>query len=211
MKNIEVEFRFRVDDGDKVRDFLSRLEFLGRIQQKDTYFDTESRDLFKRGIFIRSRNGESLDFKFNLEDAENKHEDCDEHSFPLPMPEDDLERLNGVCRRLGMETTDAADLERFIEINKLKEFIIIEKTRARFKDDEFLFCLDDVRGFGRFLEIEAMTTPGSDLEGLKKRMAERVRALNPRFLPVGYIELFVKEREPNLYRQGRFLLHEDRG
>jgi len=210
MKNIEVEFRFEIDDENKVRDFLERLTFLRKIQQKDIYFDTESGELFKRGIFIRSRNGKSLDFKFNLEDTENKHEDCDEHSFSLPISEDDLEGLKKVCNKLGLESSNVADLEKLMEINNLKEFVIIDKIREKFRDDEFVFCLDDIKGFGKFLEIEAMALHGSNLEGLKKRMIERVKIFDPEFLPTGYIELFVKRKAPNLYKQGRYLLDGDK-
>lgn len=210
MKSIEVEFRFRIRDEKEVRDFLKGLTFLGKTGQKDIYFDTESGDLFKRGIFIRSRNGKSLDFKFNLEDEENKHEDCDEHSFSLPISENDLERLKKVCNRLELEAPDAASLRRLMEINGLREFVIIDKTREKFRDDEFVFCLDDVKGFGKFLEIESMALQGTDLDELKKRMIERVRGFNPKFLPTGYIELFIKRKDFNLYKQGRYLLDEDK-
>lgn len=210
MKNIEVEFRFEIHDESKVREFLNRLTFLSKIQQKDIYFDTESGDLFKRGIFIRSRNGKSLDFKFNLEDLENKHEHCDEHSFSLPISEKDLESLNIVCDRLGLESLNVANLEKFMGNNKLKEFVIIDKTREKFKDDDFVFCLDDVNGFGKFLEIESMALQDSDLEELKRRMIERVKIFNPKFLPTGYIELFVKRKDFNLYKQGRYLIDEDK-
>jgi hypothetical protein len=55
-----------------------------------------------------------------------------------------------------------------------------------------------------------MASQDSNLEGLKKRMIERARGFNPKFLPTGYIELFVKKKDPNLYKQGRYLLHEDK-
>jgi len=210
MENIEVEFRFEVKDENKIRDFMNKLVFLGKTQQRDVYFDTESGDLFKRGVFIRTRNGKSLDFKFNLEDMENKHEDCDEHSFSLPISEDDLEKMNKVCNRLGLESLNVASLERLIEINSLKEFIIIDKKREKFKDGEFVFCLDDIRGFGKFLEIESMASQDSNLEELKRRMIERVKIFNPKFLPTGYVELFVKRKDFNLYKQGRYLLDEDK-
>ncbi|MCK5547977.1 MAG: hypothetical protein KAI64_03115, partial [Thermoplasmata archaeon] len=60
MKNIEVEFRFIVSDEKKARGFLDKLEFKKRFRQKDVYFDTESGDMFKRGIFIRARDGRTL-------------------------------------------------------------------------------------------------------------------------------------------------------
>ena len=210
MKNIEVEFRFEVTDEKRADDFLSKLTFVKKSHQRDIYFDTDAGDLFKRGIFLRTRNGKTLDFKFNLEDNENKHEDCDEHSFVLPLSEDDWQRLASVCKRLGLKIPKVIELERILESNKLKEFVVIDKVRKEFSDGEFTFCFDDVKNFGKFLEIEAMAAKGADLDGLKRRMVERVRALNPKFLPTGYIELFVKKKDFNLYKQGRFILHEDK-
>jgi adenylate cyclase class IV len=210
MKNIEVEFRFEISDEEQAEEFLSRLVFVRRLQQKDVYFDTDTGDLFKRGIFIRTRNGKTLDFKFNLEDRENKHEDCDEHSFSLPLSESDWQELASVCKRLGLRIPQKPGLEAILEANGLKEFVVIDKVRKEFRDGEFTFCFDDIKGFGKFLEIEATAAKGTDLDELKRRMVERVRALNPKFLPTGYIELFVKKKDFNLYRQGRFILHEDK-
>ena len=208
MKNIEVEFRFQVTDEEKARDFLGRLEFIKKSKQKDVYFDTESGDFYKRGIFIRTRDGRSLDFKFNLED--NAHEDCDEHSFSIPLTPKDKRRLNTVCKKLGLKMPKVIGFEDFRNINNLKEFVVIEKVREKFKDNEFTYVFDDVRGFGFFIEIESMAMAGSDLEILKKRMKEKVSILNPEFIPVGYIEFFVREMDFNLYKQGMYLFDEDR-
>jgi adenylate cyclase class IV len=210
MKNIEVEFRFQAGDKEKARDFLNKLEFLGKSVQKDVYFDTKTGDMYKRGIFIRTRNGKSLDFKFNLEDVENRHEDCNEHSFLLPLTGNDSENLNSVCEILGLEKPPATSLEEFVHANGLEEFVVIDKVREKFRDGDFVFTLDNVKGFGMFIEIEAMTTEGSDLESLKKRMIERVKGLNPKFIPTGYIEYFVKEKDFDLYKQGRYLFDEDK-
>lgn len=210
MKNVEVEFRFQIADEGLVEDFLSKLVFVKKSSQRDVYFDTDAGDLFKRGIFIRTRNGKTLDFKFNLGDEENKHEHCDEHSFSLPLLGSDREGLAGVCKRLGLRIPEADGLEKLLEANGLREFVVIDKVRKEFRDSEFTFCFDDVKGLGKFLEIEAMTAEDADLDGLKSRMVERVRTLNPRFLPTGYIELFVKKKDFNLYKQGRFILHEDK-
>jgi len=208
MKNIEVEFRFQVTDEEKARDFLGRLEFIKKSKQKDVYFDTESGDFYKRGIFIRTRDGRSLDFKFNLED--NAHEDCDEHSFSIPLTPKDKRRLNAVCKKLGLKMPKVIGFEDFMNINNLKEFVVIEKVREKFKDNEFTYVFDDVRGFGFFIEIESMAMAGSDLEILKKRMKEKVSILNPEFIPVGYIEFFVREMDFSLYKQGRYLFDDDR-
>jgi predicted adenylyl cyclase CyaB len=100
--------------------------------------------------------------------------------------------------------------EDFMNINNLKEFVVIEKAREKFRDNEFTYTFDDVKGFGLFIEIESMAMEGSDLERLKKKMKEKVSILNPKFIPVGYIEFFVREMDFNLYKQGMYLFDEDR-
>jgi adenylate cyclase class IV len=210
MKNIEVEFRFQVENEKAVRDFLNKLRFIEKLNQKDVYLDTLSGDMFKRGIFIRTRNNSSLDFKFNLEDKENKHEECDEYSFPLPIKAEDLNKLREACNKIGLETPPIADIGEFTKTNKLEEFVVIDKVRERFSDGEFKFCFDRIKEFGNFLEIELMATKDTDIEELKRRMVERVMVLNPKFLPTGYIELFVKKKNFDLYKQGRYILDEDK-
>ena len=205
----EVEFRFRVDPA-AASSFLSGMRFLKEEKQRDVYLDTADGRLFRMGVFIRERDGSTVDFKFNLEDRENRHEHCEEHSFAMPFAQHDASRFSGVCARLGLAMPSSFRLEDFKSFNRFGDFIIIEKTRRKYHDGEFTFCLDDVRGFGTFLEIESMAAAGIDLEDLKRRMAERVGALRPEFLPTGYIELFVKEKDPELYKKGRYLLKEDR-
>ena len=209
MKNIEVEFRFKIEDEEKINNFLKNLTFVKRKIQNDIYFDTPSGDFYKRGIFMRNRNNKSLDFKFNLEDIENKHEECEEFSFSLPISENDLEKINRVCEIIGLKSLMAANLENFLKTNNLKEFVIIDKTRDVYRDGIFNFCLDDIKSFGKFLEIETMLDNDTNLESLKKTMLQRISALNPKILPIGYIELFIKEKDFNLYKQGRYLLEED--
>ncbi|MBU0899075.1 MAG: CYTH domain-containing protein [Nanoarchaeota archaeon] len=209
MKNIEVEFRFKVEDEEKINNFLKRLTFVKRKTQNDIYFDTPLGDFYKKGIFMRNRNNKSLDFKFNLEDIENKHEECEEFSFSLPISENDLEKINRVCKIIGLESLMTANLEDFLKTNNLKELVIIDKTRDVYRDGIFSFCLDDIKGFGKFLEIETMLDDDKNLESLKKTMLQKISTLNPKLLPIGYIELFIKEKDFNLYKQGRFLLEED--
>ena len=210
MRNIEVEFRFRVTEKKKAREFLESLEFIKRSRQKDVYFDTASGDMFKRGIFIRARDGRTLDFKFNLKDVENKHEHCDEHSFALPLSGNDAGRLVGVCERLGIRAPPVISMPGLLKTNDLQEFVVIDKVREKFRDEDFSYTLDYVKGFGLFLEIEAMAMEDSDLEELKRKMLEKIRGLNPSFMPTGYVELFVKKLNPGLYKQGRYLLDEDK-
>lgn len=205
----EVEFRFKVDPA-AAKGFLSGMRFLKEERQKDVYLDTADGMLFRMGVFLRERNGGTVDFKFNLEDPENRHEHCEEHSFALPFGQHDAERFSGVCARLGLAMPSRFHLDEFKKINGLGDFVIIDKNRRKYHDGEFTFCLDDVSGFGTFLEIESMARESVDLDALKRRMIWRVSDLRPEFLPTGYIELFVKQKDPELYKKGKYLLKVDR-
>lgn len=208
MKGTEVEFRFNVDDEKRARAFLGSMKFLGKKKQKDVYFDTRDGGLYKRGVFIRLRNGKILDFKFNLED--DAHEDCDEHSFHIPLSPEDREGLDKVCETLGLNPPRNMILEEFLRMNMLRELVTIDKVRENFSDGEFAYSFDKVRGFGLFMEIESMAESGTDMESLKRRMREIVSPLNPRFIPVGYIEFFMRELDFDLYKLGKYLFDEDK-
>ena len=208
--DIEVEFRFEVKDMNLVRDFLKSAIFVRKVRQIDVYFDVESGDFYKKGAFIRTRNSTSLDFKFNLDSADNRHEHCNESSFPLPLSKGDLSGLSSVCKILGLQVPGMPDFKAFLELNRLKELFTIDKTRESFVDGPFTICLDDIPGFGKFMEVEVMAKTGDNLDSIKRQIINKVKVLDPHFLSAGYAELLIKKINPELYMQGRFLFSEDK-
>ncbi len=215
---IEVEFKFQVLDENEVLEFLKKLEFVSEKRGMDVYLDTAEGNLFKKGIFVRIRDGESLDFKYNLE--QNWHEHCDEHSFILPL--ENISGVNDNCKILGLVEVKK-DLEEFKVKNNLMESVVIDKKRKKFKDEEFEYCLDFIEGLGLFLEIEAEGTEkseisgtaqggkeGEDLEAVKARMKEKLKDLKLKIITTGYVELYWRKHNFDLYKQGRYLLEEDK-
>jgi adenylate cyclase class IV len=102
MKNIEIELKFQILGN--IEDFLNTLKFVKKRRIIDIYLDTKTAELYKKGIFIRIRNSDRLDFKYNLNDPENRHEHCEEHSFPLPLKMASVSAINTNCRVLNLSS-----------------------------------------------------------------------------------------------------------
>jgi predicted adenylyl cyclase CyaB len=210
-KNLEVELKFQVLDELQTKNFLKNLKFLGEKRNVDVYLDTKDGDLYKRGIFIRIRDNKKLEFKFNLADIQSKefskHEHCDEFSFPLPLTQDSIRKINEVCRILGLK--EALSLEELKSKNNLIDSIVIDKVRQKFTDGKFEYSFDDVKDLGKFLEIEYKASSDEDVEKIKEEMREKLKSLNLKLITTGYNELYWRKNNFELYLQGRYLLEED--
>jgi len=209
-KDIEVELKFQVLDEAQIREFVKNLNFITRKRIVDKYLDTENADLYKKGLFIRIRDDKILDFKYNLEDKECKHEHCEEHSFPLPLTVDSLGSVNRICSILSLNIFVNPDIGDFMTRNNLTVSITNDKTREIYRDEKFEFCFDDVKNFGKFIEIETHATKEDDLEKIKDMMRERVRELKLKLITVGYNELYWKKHNAEIYKQGKYHLEEDK-
>lgn len=61
---VEMEKRFRVH-GDDLESFLKNKHFVSSKVVRDEYLDTLDGLFYQDGIYLRVRNEQSLDFKFN--------------------------------------------------------------------------------------------------------------------------------------------------
>jgi predicted adenylyl cyclase CyaB len=208
--DIEVELKFQILDEEQVRNFLNTLSSIDRRRIVDIYLDTENADLYKKGLFIRIRDSRILDFKYNLKDEERKHEHCEEHSFSLPLTIESLKEINKICKILSLVEIANPSLEEFKTGNNFICSVIIDKNRERYKDESFTFSLDDVKGLGKFLEIEAHTANEEALGKIKEKMRERLKGLKLKLITTGYNELYWKKHNIEIYRQGRYLLEGDK-
>ncbi len=211
---IEVEFKFQVLRPEKVL-FLRELEFKEEKRMNDIYLDTTTADLFKRGIFVRIRNNKTLDFKFNPTQFETKpgegiHEQCMEYNFSLPLQKKDLPKLNEVLKILDLPPVSSADLELLRKQNQWIDSQIFNKTRKKFAKPPFEYCLDEVENFGTFLEIEATTQDPTEAEKLKEQIRTDSKNLGLKLITTGYNELWWRKYDYAIYKQGKFLLEEDK-
>lgn len=216
-QNIEVELKFQVLNETKVRQFLEVLEFKKESRVIDTYLDTLDGNLFQKGVFVRIRDGNLLDFKFNKEDFLNNsdgivlnHTHCDEHSFPLPLQENMLKDLNETLVLLKMKSISLANLEDLKKQNNLIESMVIDKVRRKYVDGHFDIVLDDVKDLGIFLEIEYLAKRTDNLSNIKEEMRARLIGLDLKPIPTGYNELYWKKHNFDLYLKGKYLLEEDK-
>jgi adenylate cyclase class IV len=201
----EVELKFRDVNGDFVR-FLKKQECLSEKSMIDEYFDIEGAySLFLKGAFIRIRTKDDkkkIDFKFDAEDVCNdKHEYCTEKSFVLPIDGDKSVAFGKVVNLLGLQSEQHSD---FFELNNLKPFVTITKTRRSYKMDEFSIDWDAVEELGEFIEIEILEEDKEKLEQRIREIKEFVKDFNMSIVSTGYVELFLKENNLELYEQGRF-------
>lgn len=180
----------------------------------DVYLDTREGDLYKKGIFIRIRDNEKLEFKFNLAAFQNQdklswHEECSEFSFSLPLIKDSIDSINKICKILKLKEITTMSLEELKNKNNLIDSVIIDKIRRKYTDGKFEYSLDNVKRLGKFIEIDFLASEKDNLEKIKNEMREKLSNLKLKLITTGYNEAYWRKYNFNLYLQGRYLFEED--
>ncbi len=214
MKGKELELKFQVLDKTQLENFLKNLKFLKNEKIGDIYLDTEDAELYRKGVFIRIRNTNKLQIKFNPADVVNQHkmgahEVCSEYSFRLPLSENDVKNLNEILEFLNLERISSPSLDELKERNSLVDSIVIDKKRKIFTNGKFLIAVDEVKDLGTFIEIEAKIRGSENIEPIKEEMLNLVKDLKLKRITTGYNELWWRKRDFRIYLQGRYLLEED--
>lgn len=214
MNHIEIELRYQVLDQHQLLKFLAPLQHLQSKRDVDSYLDNPNADLYQKGIFIRIRNSKKLDIKFNRACLENPdlaiQDYCEEHSFCLPLQEDDLAKLNELLISLNLKPTAVADIEHVKAANNFGVHYTVDKTRTSYRCDSFTLCVDEVAELGTFLEIELMANSIDNLEAIKQQMQQMLKELNLAPLKTGYGTLLLRKNHYEHYLIGRFILDEDK-
>jgi adenylate cyclase, class 2 len=201
-RNVEFEIKSPIDDERDLKPLLEIAEFVGEAASTDTYWDIATHDLFKRGIFLRIRDNGQFDIKFNPDFEDIAHMSCDEYSYGWPLSDSDAKAVETfLAAYLPIKTPQAGEVFAKFELN---EFVAVKKARKTFGANGVVICIDDVDGLGKFIEIEA-TDPGNAY--LVTRYCEQAGLKN---LKVGYVELLLRRDNFPLYKQGRYLLDEDK-
>lgn len=214
---IEVESRFMVKNMQALNKFIeSDLEFIEEKTERDVYYDTPAGDWFKKGVFIRLRNHTVIDFKFNIKDflSKNKygsHTHCSEFSFSYPLKKKDWQGFMQVLNILGIHEPPNNSFEEFLEVNALSESIVIEKKRKIFFKDDMTICVDEVERLGTFLELEILVNDETQIDAARSRIANILpKHLDVKPLTTGYVALFWKIKDFNVYKGGKYHTIEDR-
>jgi adenylate cyclase class 2 len=141
LKSIEVELKYPLYNAEELRKNLNSIakpEKEGDFQ-KDTYYVPSHRNFLDKKpvsewLRIReSKKGNSLNYK-NWHNNAGNAVSCDE-----------LET--------GVE--DIAALRKIFESLEIKEIVVVEKTRSSWSYKDAHIALDEVKGLGDYIEIEA--------------------------------------------------------
>lgn len=209
---IEIELRYEVMDRYRIIQFLSQAQLLSTKRVVDVYLDTPERVLWRRGIFVRIRDGQRLDVKFNREcllDARLPLLDyCEEHSFAWPLSAHDQQRVDELLMRLDLLAAPVSAAKEFVPINNLAPHYQVDKTRLSYQLQSFTVALDEVADVGSFLEIERMASSITELETVKQEMQLLLHGLPLEPICEGYCSLAVKAQDPAWYARGRFVVRE---
>lgn len=212
--NIEIELRYEILNPDELPAFLAQFTYQHTARLVDVYLDTEDMKLLKKGIYVRVRNGETVDIKFNracLADPELELQPCcEEHSFMLPLQLADLARLYEVCQVIGLLSPDSADFDSFKSINSLVDSRVIDKTRKSFACGDFTVVIDEIVDLGLFLEIEQMAASAQNIDAITCAMREVLRPLTLKPIKAVYDTLLLRKNHFERYLQSRFILEEDK-
>jgi len=215
MKQIEVELKFEVTDEDDIKSILDQgFTYKSTGQLVDTYYDNSGNDLFKKGIFIRIRNKDTLDFKFNMRDIQSdrfseEYTHCNEYSFALPIQTKKIHAFLEVLTMLGLNTSGVDSFDSFLHQNNLSQSIVVDKTRTTYTKDDTTICVDQVKGLGNFVEIEILVKD----ESQSKAAQEKILSLFPKNkkpVTTGYTALSWKKKDFEVYKAGKYHTAEDR-
>jgi adenylate cyclase class IV len=181
------------------------MEFKGTVHNSDTYYDTPTWDLLRRAVFVRVRNNQKVEFKFN-EDTTQAHGLVNERVFPLQSSPTELDKMNALFAYFLPTWIPATSFEEAIKANKLIELVSIDNTREAYADENIGLSIDHVKGLGNFLEVETHCEEDTDTSQAQARLQAFVSDLDVQHIKVGYVELWLHKHNPAAYQAGRYHL-----
>ena len=204
---IEAELKCRLtpDVRHKLNGYLKTMQRSGNVHNLDVYYDTASWDLLRRAVFVRVRNQARLEFKFN-EQAEQRHVHCTERAFLLEANSTALEQMNGLFASFLPTWHAATNIATALTGNHLIELVRIDNRREVYTDGLLEVSIDAVEGLGDFLEMEICCSEEREVEKALATLQRLAHDLQAEHLPVGYVELWLREHNPPAYQAGRYHL-----
>jgi adenylate cyclase class IV len=202
---IEVEMKFELlpTSRSRLEEKLATMQFLGRLENSDTYYDTASFDLLSQAVFVRVRNHQHLEFKFNTE-AAPAHIQSTERIFSLMPDLCRTEEMNALFSRFLPRWRFADTVEEALHQNSLIVLAHIENRRAQYAYENLVICVDEVEGLGEFVEIEMQCEDGSDTRHAVARVQDFAVGFDAPQVCVGYVELWLQKHHPRAYQMGKY-------
>ncbi|MFH1656697.1 MAG: class IV adenylate cyclase [Candidatus Nealsonbacteria bacterium] len=142
--NVEVEIKVKINEFDKVKKILPKFcKFVKLIKQIDEYYVPCHRDYFAHkpcpNEWLRIRtNPNSVIFEYARSFNKKKEDEqdyADEYETEILQPD---------------------ELRKILKFLDFRKSITVNKRREIWKCRDFEVCLDDVKGLGKFIEVEAI-------------------------------------------------------
>lgn len=171
----------------------------------DIYYDNAHYDLLHTGIFIRQRR-KRIDIKYLI--SEDDHSVCNEYNVEHGLFHEQNTALLDILTKLNLKFS-GTDFEAFLKENNLCTLLKIDKTRKKYKENNFTVCFDEVQGLGRFIEIESTFPELKDIQMAKSALQEIVKQkieFQGEYYEehTGYVELYLKQHNPAAYERCLF-------
>src|SRR5579859_5502889 len=161
MIEVELKFAMSPDSRARLETYLGTIGCPCRLHNSDIYYDTSSFDLFSQAVFVRVRNQQRLEFKFN-EQAAPEHISCVERAFSLAPGPQQVEEMNSLFAGFLPGWRAAGAVGNALSENGLVELVRIENRRVEYIYENLVVCVDHVEGLGDFLEIETQCAEESE-------------------------------------------------
>jgi adenylate cyclase class 2 len=158
----EVELKVRADHA-AVRDRLAELgaTHVERVEQADTYYDAPHRDFAETDEALRVRRetvvSASDDAEAGSEDATADADSADQPNstearvtYKGPLVDDSSKTR----REFETEVGDGETMGSVLGGLGFEPAAVVEKTRDRFRLEDYVVTLDSVTGVGEFVEVE---------------------------------------------------------
>jgi len=171
---IESELKFRVNDLDSIEKKLKALgaSLKNSLFQIDYYLNHPCRDFSDTDEALRVRIKDKF-IEVTYKGPRRKNGIKSREEISLRLSKNVFKNILTLFKKLGF-----------------KEYFIIEKYRKEYSLNDFNICLDDVKGLGKFVEIEILGEFGM----VRKRIIDLAKKLNIKSKPVEktYLELFIE-------------------
>lgn len=208
---IEMEKKFQVLHSN-LDDFLKNKRFISSKRIVDEYLDTTEGLFYQEGIFIRVRNKNSLDVKFNPNHLGiknlNDHTICHEYNVGLPFESSSIQVFETLEKMIPLKHPTPYTYDEFLKINNLDTLVILDKNRTTYEDDTFIIAVDEFTDFGTFLELEAKNN-NMTKESFFEEIEKITKDIALQEFNSGYPELRLRAINPSLYLKGKYLIKSD--
>lgn len=150
-KEVEVKAKIK-----SVKNIIAKLEKLGcqmskPIIQDDVIFANY------RGSFTKHHPGENI---LRIRQADNK--------ILFTVKQSQKNELDAIEHEILVD--DAKETRSIIEMLGYKEEVRVHKTRIKTKYNGWEICVDDVKGLGKFMEVEEITDEKADGEKVQEKL-----------------------------------------